>query len=287
MKLDLYDKITNSIIENLEKGTPPWKQPWIGNTMLPYSFKTGVEYQGINILQLWNAQNENNYSTQAWLTYKQAQEMGGNVKKGEKATQCIFYKQLDIKDKITDEEKSIPMIRPFWLFNLDQIEGIDGPSVDETERETEFTPVEAVECLVADTKVKLIHEGVRAFYQHDIDTITMPDTGRFNSTDDYYATLLHEIIHWTGHKTRLDRGRRSKHYGDNAYAFEELVAEIGSAFMFAEYGLQGDVQHSNYIGYWLNILKSDKRAIIKAASYASKAHHYLLEFKEQEQIEAA
>ncbi|WP_394213503.1 ArdC family protein [Enterovibrio calviensis] len=272
MKTDFYQQITNQIITALENGVKPWVCPWERSRFngLPYSLQSQKTYSGINVLLLWGAAAEHGYSSPAWLTYKQAKSLGGQVRKGEKGTQIVFYKTLEKETDNGDKEK-IPMLRTFTVFNLDQIDDIASPEATEKHGGGGFDALDYVEGFVASTGAIVNERGDRAFFSPSQDQITMPDRERFNQANDYYATLLHELAHWTGHKSRLDR-KGGKRFGDSDYAFEELVAELGAAFMCADLGISGDVQHESYIASWLDRLKDDKRFIFKAASAASKAH---------------
>ena len=293
-KIDAYQVITDSIIEALEKGVKPWVCPWDNSNDfkggLPKNLKSNVSYSGINIVILWSAIAQNNYTSPYFLTYNQAVEMGGNVLKGSKGTKIIYYKMLEITDKITDEEKKLPMLKTFTVFNLDQIEGIEAPkplikSEDEIKPKNEFIVNEDIEKIVNSmfekTGVKFIEGGNSAFYSPSNDSITMPDKEKFVTYDDYCATKTHELIHSTSHKTRCNRDLKGS-FGSKDYAFEELVAELGSAFCGADLGITGDVQHVSYISSWLERLNNDKRFIFKAATLASKAHKFLFEIIKEE-----
>jgi len=274
---DIYQQITDSIIEKLQAGVTPWACPWDRSTVsvMPHNFKTKVDYTGINILQLWFSAMEKGYTSSAWLTFKQAKDLGGKVRRGEKATIGIFYKRVEKEETNKEtgetEDKGYNLAKPFYVFNLDQIDGIEE---EKTELGQEFEPIEAAEQLLINSGANIKHGGNGAFYQHTNDFINLPDKIRFKQAADYYATATHELTHWTGHKSRLDRDSKSR-FGTPEYAFEELIAEIGSAFINAELGLEGDLQHESYIAHWLEALENDKKFIFKAASQASKAHQYL------------
>ncbi|MGR5465243.1 ArdC family protein [Photobacterium damselae] len=276
---DMYQIVTDRIIAALENGVKPWACPWDKTQqcdMLPVNFKTKAQYSGINILLLWSETVEKGYSSPYWLTYKQAAELGGNVIKGQKGTAIIYYKLWEKENEDGTEEK-IPMLKSFTVFNLDQIENIEKPAVTVSEERTkhsDFTIMANVEDTIQKTGAVINHLGVRAFYSPSQDSITMPQQDRFQSSSDYYATLLHELTHWTAHKSRLDRNLKGK-FGSKDYAFEELVAELGAAFCCADLGVFGDVQHESYIASWLTALQNDKKYIFKAASLASKAHQFL------------
>lgn len=276
---DMYQIVTDRVIAALENGVKPWACPWDRTnecSMLPMNLKTQSTYSGINILLLWSETVEQGFSSPYWLTYKQAQELGGQVMKGQKGTQIIYYKLWEKEDE-DGEKETIPMLKTFTVFNLDQIEGIEKPavSVNETRTKHDVEVLEHVEEAIAKTTITIQHGGVRAFYSPSRDLVTLPEKDRFQSSSDYYATAWHELIHATGHKTRLDRDLNNG-FGSKDYAFEELVAELGAAFCCADLGITGEVQHESYIASWLEKLNRDKKFIFKAASLASKAHQFLL-----------
>lgn len=276
---DMYQVVTDRVIAALENGAKPWACPWDRTnecSMLPMNLKTKSTYSGINILLLWSETVEQGFSSPYWLTYKQAQELGGQVMKGQKGTQIIYYKLWEKEDE-DGEKETIPMLKTFTVFNLDQIEGIEKPavSVNETRIKHDVEVLEHVEEAIAKTTITIEHRGVRAFYSPSRDQVTLPEKDRFQSSSDYYATAWHELVHATGHKSRLDRDLNNG-FGSKDYAFEELVAELGAAFCCADLGITGEVQHESYIASWLEKLNSDKKFIFKAASLASKAHQFLL-----------
>lgn len=282
-KRDLYQEITDKVIAALEAGTAPWRCPWdrSGEIGLPMNHKTGDGYKGINIAILWMTQQEQGFSSGRWLTYKQAAELGGQVRKGEKGTTAIFYKPLEretgeIDPKTGEAEiERIPMIRAFTLFNLDQIQGIERPEVALAGR---FDPLPKAEQALQASGVAIHEGGTRAFYRPSTDEITMPDRERFELAMDYYATALHELTHATKHKSRCNRKPYESKAQKGAYAFEELVAELGAMFTMATLGLAGEVQdHAAYIDSWLSVLREDKRAIFKAAAQAQQAHEWIME----------
>jgi antirestriction protein ArdC len=277
-KRDLYQEITDKIITSLEQGVRPWKCPWDqsrygGFEGIPYNLKTGFGYRGINIPILWATQQEKGYRSNGWLSYKQAEAMGGNVKKGEKSTTVVFWNFIDKEED--GKHKRIPFLKWYNVFNLDQCEGIDlTPPV---KREQTWEDIQRIESVVADSKALIHYEkiGIRACYSPLSDFINMPKKERFKESGDFYCTLFHEMAHWTGHHSRLNRDFKGR-FGDESYAFEELIAEMGAAFLFADLGLEGNVQHDSYIASWLKVLKNDKKAIFKAATEASKAHQFIL-----------
>lgn len=280
----LYETITARILAALEQGVKPWTCPWDrtgSGPLLPWNPKTGHPYRGVNIVLLWLAAQDAGFSSTAWLTLKQANALGGKVRKGEKSTVCYFFKRLDVERQAVDEatgetvtvSRDVPLLKAFRVFNLAQIDGIELPT---RAASIEFSPIEAAEALLIRSGARIKIGGTRACYSPIKDEIHLPDRHRFRRAEDFYATANHELVHHTGHSSRLARDFSGR-FGDAAYAFEELVAEIGSAFLNADLNLQGDLQHESYLAHWLKILKEDKRAIVKAASLASQAHRFLVE----------
>lgn len=275
-KTDIYQVVTDSIIEALESGVKPWVCPWVRNGAaagLPANMATGAAYSGINIMLLWCSAAKQGFQDSGWLTYKQAQEMGAQVRKGERGTTAIFYKTLE-KEAEDGEIEKIPMLKSFTVFNVEQIDGL---AIDAAPQPvTEFDPLPQVEALLTRTGAKITERGVKAYYQPSTDEIVLPERFRFADAANFYATGLHELVHWTGAKHRLNREKGGR-FGSEKYAFEELIAELGSAFLMADLGVTGEVQHESYVASWLKALKGDKRYIFQAASAASKAHRYLMD----------
>lgn len=253
---------------------------------MPHNWSTKKEYNGINILLLWMAQAESGFRHSAWLTYKQAQEMGGQVRKNEKGVPCIFYKVIDVDDDGADHEdeksRKVPIMNRFTLFNIGQIDGLDLP--DDQDRKPEYDDAEyarAIERLSDDycqrSGVKIDTDGSNPMYIPSIDTIKMPFS--FSSAQAYAGTLAHEMIHSTGISSRLDRfSQQREDFGGKkkAYAFEELVAEIGATFVCARLGLESDYEdHADYVAHWLERLKDDKSFIFKAAAAADRASRFI------------
>ncbi|PMM52251.1 ArdC family protein, partial [Vibrio splendidus] len=241
---DFHQEVTNQIIEALEAGVKPWACPWdvTQSDGLPYNFSTGNTYSGMNVMLLWMSAQMNQFSSNQWLTFKQALDLGGNVIKGEKGTHITFYKSLEKEKTVNGKEKieTIPMLKTFVVFNLDQIEGITKPE-SKTVLRGELDLREDVEDFFKATGATINYVGQKAFFRPSTDEIVIPERERFESTANLYATVLHELTHWTGHKSRLNRTKGSK-FGDKDYAFEELVAELGSAFLMADFGIVGEVQ---------------------------------------------
>ena len=277
-KFDVYSHVTEQIIAQIEVGTPPWRKPWTGGAAgaaLPMRWN-GEAYRGINILMLWAMAAAKGYSSERWMTFKQAQELGGHVRRGEKSSTVVKFGTVEREDE-NGEERQIPYARAYRVFNADQIEGLaaDFYLLPDPPRDLGTVADPELEAFFAATGAQIDStEEPRAYYDLTTDRIHMPLISTFHRAAGYYGTLAHELTHWTGHEHRLDR-TWGKRFGDDAYAFEELVAEMGSAFLCARLGLRGELQHANYIGSWLKVLQQDFRALVKAASQAQKAFEYL------------
>lgn len=287
--MDLYQTVTDKIVEQLEAGVTPWVKPWTNSGFggLPYNASTGKAYRGINVMMLYAPGGS---TGDGWMTYQQAKEVGAQVRKGERGSMVVFFKPLKIEDRnaapeAADKSKTIPMLKYYTVFHTSQIDGLAAKYLPkETAKPTEKQRIEAAEQYLA--QAHIIHGGDRAFYRIDTDSITLPQQAQFKSVDDYYATALHELTHWSGHSTRCAReyGRR---FGDTAYAREELVAEMGAAFLCAKTGITAQLQHASYIGSWLKVLKADKRAVLVAAGAAQRAADYITGWKAEEEAIAA
>ena len=278
----IYTEITDAIITALEKGVRPWEQCYRLDAPLRAS---GEPYKGINVLRLWLQSVDKGYESPTWMTFKQAKELGANVIRGEKGTRVVYYKTMQKEDPNQDNKViSIPMLKSYIVFNLDQIENLpDGFVVAD---EVEKPSIEAAEEFFSALPVTVEHTtGVPCFVS-STDVVRMPKLSRFSSSEQYYGTFGHECIHWTGHKSRLSRLMDSSKKG---YAFEELVAEIGSAFLLPQMGIEPfiDDEHAPYISGFLKVLKNDSKAIFKAASQAQKAADYLLTLAQLDQVREA
>jgi antirestriction protein ArdC len=270
--------ITDKIITIMESGAahggPRWTQSQ--GHGLPRNAKTGDLYRGVNVLLLWSEAAERGYSSNLWLTYKQAEGMGAQVRKGEKSVMCVFFDKVKKVAQDDQEETFYPMAKPFWLFNAAQIDGL--PESLTTPAETRaFNPVSEAEQVLASTGARIRHGFDGAFYMPGRDEICLPDKGRFTSEPNYYATALHELGHWTGHESRLNR-TFGKRFGDDAYAMEELVAELSAAFSMGYLEMvDGTIEkHASYLDSWIKCLKADKGAIFTAASQAAKASDFVM-----------
>jgi len=274
---DIHQQVTERILDALKRGAAPWQRPWQDGAGfdLPVNAVTGRPYHGINTLLLWGEGDPR------WCTYKQAQEQGWQVREGKTGTQICFYKPVEVADKEKinpdtgePEKRTIPMLRAYTVFNAQQIEGI--PPLDrEALRPPGWDPHAAAEGVIARSGADIRHGGNAAFYVPKEDTIHLPELAQFPSAGDYYGTALHELGHWTGHESRLDR--RFGRFGDETYAKEELRAEIASAMLSAELGVPHDPEtHASYVGSWIETLRNDKREIFRAAADAQKIADFLM-----------
>lgn len=275
MKTDIQKQVTDDIIAAIEKGVMPWRRDWVdgvGNA-LPTNIASKKAYRGVNVCLLWSRATAKGYSSNTWGTYKQIADAGGQVRPGQKATTVIFYKPFKIAGKDGAEDKTIPLMRSFAVFNAEQCDGL--PIVTPKALPTSTESLEIGEAFIAATGARVRHNAGRAYYSPLEDYIGMPELKLFGSAGGYYATAIHELVHWTGHKTRINR-QFGKRFGDDAYAFEELIAELGAAFTCAELGLPYKLEsHASYLDNWLKVLKGDKAAFFKAATEASKANLFL------------
>jgi len=282
VKQDVYSRVTDKIIAALEQGTRPWMRPWDApalNLGMP-TRSTGEAYRGVNVLLLWAEAAEKGYIRNQWMTFKQAEALGAHVRKGEKGSMVVYADRataLETNDKGEETERSFGFMKAYTVFNVEQIEGLPErffPALPGTPR-THEAHAEA-EAFFAETGAVFRHGGSRAFYAPGPDLIQLPPLEAFHDPESYAATKAHELMHWTGHKDRMDRAF-GKRFGDDAYAFEELVAEMGSAFLCAALGITPEVRedHAAYLGHWLSVLKDDKKAIFAAASHAQRAADYL------------
>ncbi|WP_140848558.1 ArdC family protein [Paracoccus sp. FO-3] len=281
VKFDLYQHVTDQIIASIEAGTPAWRKPWTGEaaTMQMPRRANDETYRGINVLMLWLVAMEKGYRAAHWFTYRQAQEHGGQVRKGEKGAMVVKYGTFDREDAETGEERKIPYLKGYTVFNAEQIDGLPEKfhaAPAETARDLGTEADHRLDAFFSATGADIrTSDDPRAYYHPAQDFIHMPPIATFHDAGRYYATLAHEACHWTGHKSRLDRF--SRFTDRKAYAFEELVAEIGNCMTCASLGLTPDFGQSGaYVEGWLRALADDKRLIFKAAAEAQKAAELLL-----------
>ena len=277
---DLYQSVTDQIIAALEAGTQPWVCPWQGGAgdLAPANLASGRPYRGINVLLLNLRAMSCGYGTNRWMTFQQACSLGASVRKGEHGTSIVFFKmhEVGIGDApVTVDRKVIPLLRSFTVFNAAQIDGLPEALQPAPQASPDWNACDVAEVILNASQAQIRHGGARAFYAPSLDVIQLPERSAFANATDYYGTALHELTHWTGHPDRCNRVLTSRAHIE-AYAFEELVAEMGSAFLTNYCGLPGQLQHASYIDSWLQALRSDKRLIFTAASQAQKAADYLL-----------
>jgi antirestriction protein ArdC len=280
MKRDLYAEVSARIIAELEAGAAPWIKPWSvtpgANT--PCNAVTNRPYSGCNVVLLWLAQRAG-YRTPRYLTFKQALELGGHVRKGEHGTKVYFVKKLEVRDQGADDHASlrlIPMMREYTVFNVDQCENLpDSITIGKPLRvRNPDTRDDLADQFLGSTGADIREGHGEAYYVPSRDFISMPAFAAFKGTDHFYNVAFHELTHWTAHGSRLDRDLKNR-FGSKNYAAEELIAELGAAFLCAEFGFDGDLRHAGYVANWIDLLKADKRAFFTACSQASKAADYL------------
>jgi antirestriction protein ArdC len=285
-KQDIYTRITNQIVSHLEKGVRSWVRPWnaehaAGRITRPLRHN-GKPYSGINVLSLWASAMAQNFAAPIWMTFKQASELDAHIRKGEKGSLVVYADSITRKEtdeKTGDEiDREIPFLKGYTVFNVEQIEGLPGvyyakaaPTLDPVAR------IEHAEKFFAALGATIRYGGNRAFYSIAADAIQMPPFESFQDADSYYATLAHECTHWTGSKARLDRDFGGHRFGSEGYAVEELVAELGAAFLCAdlELALEPREDHASYIATWLKVLAADNRAVFTAAAHAQRATEFI------------
>jgi antirestriction protein ArdC len=281
-KKSIHEQVTEQIVTMLEQGTLPWRKPWKSTgSAIPANAVSKRPYHGINRVILWTSALVAGYPTHAWATYRQIQEAGGQVRKGEKGTRVMLYRPLEQTDASESEEgesegrdaRPTRIARVFTVFNLAQCDGLEAPQEPET---VTVDPIPAARDFLAHVKATVRLGGDRACYMPSPDVILLPAPDSFTSAEAYYATSLHEHCHWTGHASRLSRNEKWAPFGSEAYACEELVAELGAAFLCAELSIKGELEHhASYLQNWLDVLKQDKTALFRAAADASRAAVYL------------
>lgn len=286
---DVYTRITDVIVTQLEAGVRPWQRPWSaenasGRIVRPLR-ACGTPYRGVNVLSLWLAATEKGYSSPYWFTFNQAKDLGGFVKKGEHGSLVVYansVKKTEQDENGDEVEHDIYFMRGYTVFNAEQVEGLPTSFVPTPTQV--IRPEERIDCADAffrATGADVTHGGNRAYYALLSDYVQMPPFVSFRDPESYYATLAHELAHWTRHPKRLARDFDQKTWGDEGYAREELVAEIAAAFLCADLGLTLEPRedHAAYLASWLTVLKNDKRAIFQAAAHAQRAADYLHELQ--------
>jgi antirestriction protein ArdC len=282
---DVYTRVTDRIIADLEQGIRPWMKPWAaehtaGRINRPLRHN-GTPYRGMNILLLWGEAMAKGYIAPIWMTFKQALELDAHVRKGEHGSLVVFANTVtkkEITEDGQDVEREIPFMKGYAVFNVEQIDGLPAHYYAKPENPLPLSErIETADRFINATGAAIFHAGNSAFYAPARDLIQLPPFEAFRDKESYYATALHELTHWTKHENRLSRDFGRQRFGDAGYAREELVAELGSAFLCANIGITPEIRedHADYIGHWLSVLKQDKRAIFSAAAHAQRAADFL------------
>lgn len=279
---DVYREVTDRIVEQLEAGTVPWRQPILGGERgWPANLASGKDYRGLNVFLLAVRALGAGYRSRFWLTFRQTAQRGGHIRRGEKGSLVVFYKMLETRDRETGEPTTVPVLRHYHVWNLEQTEGLDlGPEPAQAERR--FTPIEAAERIVAGFEggPAIEYGGDQALYRPRTDTVKVPKPERFFSDELFYGTLFHELSHATGHSSRLDRGldTQLQPFGSPDYTKEELLAELGAAFLCGIAGIAPATleDSASYINGWLSVLKKDKRFVVQAAGGGQRAADWVL-----------
>ena len=284
-RTDIYTRVTNALIADLEQGVRPWLKPWnaehaAGHVSRPLR-AGGQPYKGINVLMVWAAAMSQNFAAPIWMTFKQAKELNAPVRKGSKGSLVVYSDRIIRIEKAEDGEeieRDIYFMKGYPVFNVEQIEGLPPhfyatavAQLDSTKR------IASADRFFANTGADIRHGGNVAYYASGPDYVQMPLFGSFRDAESYYSTLGHETVHWTKHLSRLNRDLGRRAFGDEGYAREELVAEIGAAFLCCDLGITPEPRddHAAYLDHWLKVLKEDKRAIFQAAAHAQRAVDYL------------
>lgn len=294
-RMDVYSRVTSKIIADLEQGVRPWHKPWSasnasGNIIRPLR-ANGQPYRGVNVLLLWGEADAKGYRSPIWMTYKQAATLGAQVRKGEHGSLVVYADKLtrtETDSEGHETERDIRFMKGYTVFNTEQVDGLPAHYYAKAEAPSPVERIPQAEAFFAATGARVQHGGNRAFYAPHPDFIQMPPAESFESPESYAATKAHELTHWTAHPSRLAR-ELGKRFGDDAYAAEELIAEMGSAFLCADLGITPETRddHASYLDHWLKVLKADSRAIFTAASQAQRAADYLHELVDRQKQEAA
>jgi antirestriction protein ArdC len=299
---DVYTRVTDHIIADLEKGIRTWMKPWnvahtAGRITRPLRHN-GTPYRGMNILLLWGEAMDKGYAAPIWMTFKQALELDAHVRKGEHGSLVVYANSItktETNDKGEEDgesrrlstcEHEIPFMKGYTVFNVEQVDGLPAPYYAQAVDPLPLSErIDYADRFITNTAAIIHHGGNWAFYTPARDAIQMPPFEAFKDKESYYATALHELTHWTKHERRLERDFSAKRFGDHGYAREELVAELGAAFLCADLGITPEIRddHAAYLGHWLAVLKEDKRAIFSAAAHAQRAADYLNGLQPQQQ----
>jgi antirestriction protein ArdC len=289
MSNPIYKQVTDAIIAELEKGAAPWVKPWHADAMsggADHNIVSGAAYRGVNRLILGMASMGRGYNAAQWATYKQWQDRGAQVAKGEKGTAICFYKPVaGTVDAMTgDKTSGYAILKAYSVFNIEQTDAERAPAAEPVTEA--FDASEQCEAAIVKTGAIIRHGGDAAFYMPSADAVQLPNKTSFDTAAHYYATAFHELTHWTGAKHRLARDHSGR-FGNPAYAFEELIAEIGAAYLCADNGIAGELRHAGYIGHWLKACRDDETAIFKAAAMAQKAADFIKGTAADAEAEAA
>ena len=286
-RADVYTRVTDRIVSDLENGVRTWLKPWSAAhasdrlPSLPLR-SCGTPYRGVNVLLLWGEAMDKGYTSPLWMTYKQAEALNAHVRKGEHGALVVYadrFNKTEANEKGEEVEHSIPFMKGYTVFNVEQIEGLPAHYHQPTALRDDSRTLELIaeaEAFFTGTRATFRHGGNRAFYAPAADFIQLPPADAFRDAESYAATKAHELIHWSGNAGRMAR-EFGKRFGDQAYAFEELVAELGAAFLCADLGVTPETRedHAAYLAHWLDVLKGDKRAIFTAAAHAQRAADFL------------
>lgn len=285
-RTSLYQDITDRIIVELEAGRLPWVQPWTSSAAglgMPFNAATGRRYSGVNILTLWAAVCGRGFAGHGFLTFRQAIGLGGAVRRGERGVTVVFAHVVEGRpakrtDPDDDGKRPIPFLKRFTVFSVDQCEGLPETVAPQPKPIAPGLIQPEAEALISATNARFRIGGPSAYYDPIDDQVVVPRPEDFHEAINWHRTAFHELGHWTGHPSRLDRDQASG-FGSLAYGREELVAEMAGAFICATLGITPTVRHADYIGAWLDIIRADNRAVVRAASAASKAADYVLAFR--------
>ncbi|KQU95484.1 antirestriction protein ArdC [Mesorhizobium sp. Root102] len=291
-RVDIYAKITDSIVADLEKGVRPWVKPWsvantTGRITRPLRHN-GLPYQGINTLLLWAEAVARGFVSPVWMTFKQSAELGGHVRKGEAGTMVVYasrFTRTETDAHGEEVERGIPFLKAYTVFCADQIEGLPDQYYVSPAPSTNLERIEHADIFFANTGAVIRHGGNQAYFNPALDIVQMPAFESFRDAPSYYATLGHELTHWAGAEKRLDRNLSRYHKDRSSRAHEELVADLGGCFLAADLGIVPELEprpdHASYLASWLEILKNEKRFIFAAAAHAQRAVNYLHDLQPQ------
>jgi antirestriction protein ArdC len=296
-RVDVYSRVTGQIIAQLEAGTRPWLQSWqaghaAGQVSRPLRFNA-MPYRGINVVLLWLAALRQGFACPLWMTYRQAAELGGQVRRGQKGAQVVYastFTRHETGEDGQEQEQEVPFLKSYSVFNAEQIDGLPAHYYAQAQPPSHaHERIERAERFFASTGATVRHGGSMAYYAPGPDHIQMPTFESFRDAEAYYGTLAHEVTHWTKHPSRLHRQFGQERWGDEGYSMEELVAEMGAAFLCADLRLAAEPRddHAAYIASWLKVLRGDKRAIFTAAAHAQRAADYLHQLQPVEAVHAA